>query len=80
MTNEKKPQNCLCCRYYRLLNSDQGLCRVDKGLKSSYPVTVTTHSCPRWQHCGQHYFIRLGWLKAQSVKDNEGKAAEADCQ
>ena len=79
MAIEKKDQNCLSCRYYRLLNCDQGLCRVDKGLKSSYPVTATSYCCPRWQHCGQHYFIRLGWLKAQAVKDQEGQA-EVDRQ
>lgn len=56
---------CLSCKYFRLENVDKGLCRVDKGSGQKYPAKHPGDHCDRYQNCGQQYYIRLGWIKAQ---------------
>ena len=71
---EKIKQNCLTCKYYRLIESDSGVCRVDKSIKPNYPETKNEESCGKWNDCGQHYFIRVGWIKRRIVvSGKEGK-------
>lgn len=56
---------CLSCKYFRLESVEKGLCRVDKDTDKNYPVMEKNDDCARWHNCGQQYFIRLGWIKAQ---------------
>ncbi len=56
---------CLSCKKFRLVSVDTGLCRVDKDSTKDYPKKHNSDHCPRWQNCGQQYYIRLGWIKAQ---------------
>jgi len=59
---------CLCCKYYRLKTLDSGICRVDKELSVDYPQKQNESCCERWKDCGQQYYIRTGWIKAQKAK------------
>jgi hypothetical protein len=51
-------------------SSTEGICRVLPQNNSESPVArpsvKTTHSCKKWQDCGQQYYVRLGWIKGQS--------------
>jgi hypothetical protein len=60
---------CLSCRHFSLQETDSGVCKVDKGL-DSYPMKMTEESCDQWLDCGQHYFIRTGWIKGRLAKEN----------
>jgi hypothetical protein len=59
---------CLSCRFFRLTDEMSGVCRVDKSTKDTYPMQLTTDCCEQWSDCGQQYYIRCGWLKAQKKK------------
>lgn len=56
---------CLSCKYFRLETVDAGICRVMKDSDKNYPVKQQTDDCVKWLDCGQQYYIRLGWVKAQ---------------
>ncbi len=56
---------CLSCKYFRLESVEQGLCRVDKDKEKKYPTKDKNDGCARWHNCGQQYYIRLGWIKAE---------------
>ena len=58
---------CLNCKYFRLESVDAGICRVMKNSDKNYPVKKQTDDCVEWQDCGQQYYIRLGWIKAQTA-------------
>ena len=60
-------KNCLSCKYFRLETVDAGICRVLKNIDKNYPVKNQTDDCVKWQDCGQQYYIRLGWIKAQAA-------------
>ena len=60
---------CLSCKHYRLADEISGVCRVDKKTSDHYPLKANEDSCERWHDCGQQYFIRQGWIKAQKSKD-----------
>jgi len=60
---------CLSCHYYRLTEKELGLCRVDKKL-AEYPKKLTEDSCGKWRDAGQQYYIRLGWIKAQTQEND----------
>lgn len=64
---------CLSCKHYRLSDEISGVCRVDKGGSEAYPLKVNEDSCDRWLDCGQQYYIRKGWIKAQKNKDDRKK-------
>ncbi|MCP4371914.1 MAG: hypothetical protein GY797_27925 [Deltaproteobacteria bacterium] len=64
-------QTCLSCKFFRLTDSEYGLCREDKAIKPDYPSMIKTDRCDKWIDCGQQYFIRLGWIKAQDRSDEE---------
>lgn len=51
---------CLSCKYFRLRNVAEGICRVDRDTNKEYPVKQKTDGCGNWQNCGQQYYIRLG--------------------
>jgi len=68
---------CLSCRHFRLEQRERGLCRVEKNPARKYPNKRPDDDCGRWQNCGQQYFIRLGWLKAQ-IKAAAEAAAEGN--
>lgn len=57
--------SCLSCKYFRLATVDSGLCRVEKG-DTPYPKVSIDHLCEKWKDSGQQYYIRTGWIKAQS--------------
>lgn len=59
-------KECLRCTFFRLKVIDGGVCRVDKRLSKEYPTKTTSDSCERWSDAGQQYFIRTGWIKAQT--------------
>ncbi len=67
---EKK---CLSCKNYRPVDELSGRCRVDRATTTlkDYPVMKHDDSCERWLDAGQQYYIRVGWLKAQSKKKAE---------
>jgi hypothetical protein len=65
-----KKKHCLNCKFFRLRNAETGLCRVDKSL-DPYPEREIAYCCERWQDCGQQYYIRLGWLKAQTNENRQ---------
>ena len=58
---------CLTCKHFRLESVEAGLCRVNKGQDKNYPTKQKNDDCVRWHDCGQQYFIRLGWIKAQNT-------------
>ena len=62
---------CLRCKYYRLSDELSGICRVNKEGKGKYPLTRNEDSCDKWSDCGQQYFIRTGWIKAQKAKESD---------
>ena len=59
---------CLSCKYFRLESVEKGICRVDKENNKNYPTKKNDDVCARWQDCGQQYFIRLGWIKAEKTR------------
>lgn len=67
MNTTKK--DCLHCKHYRLDNMYSGVCRLKKNEDGSYPLTQNEDTCDAWCDCGQQYYIRKGWIKAQ--KDAE---------
>jgi len=75
MKDERKI--CLSCKHFRLERRESGLCRVEKDRAKNYPNKRPDEECLKWQNCGQQYFIRLGWLKAQA-KAAEEAAAKVD--
>ena len=64
---------CLSCKHYRLTDESSGVCRIDKCGKDQYPLKLNEDSCERWQDCGQQYYIRTGWIKAQKKKEEPKK-------
>lgn len=62
---------CLSCQYFRPLNTDNGVCRLDKTLSPEYPVMLHTDSCSAWKTSGQQYYIRAGWLRNQMENQSD---------
>lgn len=67
---------CMNCKYYKIEDELTGFCRVSvKGEtgkeKKENKMVRQDYTCSEWQDCGQQYYIRLGWLKAQ--KNNDSK-------
>lgn len=62
-------ENCLSCKFFRLLDVESGVCRVEKMALADYPVKQTADRCARWRDSGQQYFIRAGWIKAQKADE-----------
>jgi hypothetical protein len=69
--HDMKPA-CINCKYYKVVDALSGYCRAETAQspdKTEQKVMVRhDHACPRWADCGQHYYIRLGWLKAQQAR------------
>lgn len=66
MMNKVK-EVCLSCKHFRLIEVDNGICRVVKKERvEEYPVKKNDDSCDLWKNCGQQYYIRLGWIKKSS--------------
>lgn len=63
---------CLSCRHFSLQEIDAGVCKVVKG-EDGYPVKAASGTCDRWLDCGQHYFIRTGWIKARLAQEKGEK-------
>lgn len=63
---------CINCKYYKVVDALSGYCRAETAQssdKTEHKAMVRhDHTCPRWADCGQHYYIRLGWLKAQQAR------------
>lgn len=63
---------CMNCRHYKIVDALSGYCRAKTGqgpAKNELKEMVRhDHTCPQWDDCGQHYYIRLGWLKAQQAR------------
>lgn len=66
---------CLRCKYYRVINETEGVCRVNGkesgNKKSMRPAVTADHSCNQWIDSGQQYYVRLGWIKALARKPAE---------
>jgi hypothetical protein len=60
---------CMNCKHYKVEDALSGYCRAEKVQGSDNTgqkaMVRHDHNCPQWADCGQHYYIRLGWLKAQ---------------
>jgi hypothetical protein len=63
---------CLSCRHFSLQDVDSGTCKVVKGL-ADYPVKAVGDTCDQWRDCGQHYFIRTGWIKGRLAREKGEK-------
>jgi hypothetical protein len=63
---------CLSCRHFSLQEIDAGICKVVKGL-DSYPAKSVNDTCEQWLDCGQHYFIRTGWIKGRLAQEKGEK-------
>ena len=64
---------CMNCKYFKIEDEFTGYCRVavygKKEKKTEQnPMVLQDNFCEKWQDCGQQYYIRLGWLKAQKKK------------
>jgi hypothetical protein len=64
-------EHCLSCKFFRLQDTESGVCRLEKMDVADYPIKKSDGHCAGWRDCGQQYFIRLGWLKAQKAKDGK---------
>jgi len=64
-------KTCLGCKFFKIKNKNIGFCRVNKKDKNQFPKVQLSNSCDKWGDCGQNYFIRLGWLKANENKDSK---------
>lgn len=62
---------CLSCKFYRLDDTDSGVCRVDKESSVNYPKKHNDDQCPRWRTSGQQYYIRVGWIKAKLAESDK---------
>ena len=60
---------CLSCSFFRLKTIESGVCKVDKDLSKDFPEKLTGDTCTRWRDAGQQYYIRTGWIKAQTSKN-----------
>lgn len=58
-------KRCLSCQFFRPIDTEKGLCRIDKSRAPAYPETAHEHCCEGWRTCGQQYYIRAGWVKKQ---------------
>ena len=65
---EKIDRVCLRCKYFRVKNSENGQCKVDKAAVEDLLLKGINDSCERWLDAGQQYYIRLGWMKKQQEK------------
>jgi len=63
---------CLSCRSFSLQDSSSGVCKLVREL-AAYPLKATEDTCDQWRDCGQHYFIRTGWIKRQLAKEHGGE-------
>ena len=61
-------RTCLNCKVFRLVDTQSGICRVDKTVEH-YPMKGVKDSCELWVDAGQQYHIRLGWIKKTSEKE-----------
>jgi hypothetical protein len=63
---------CMSCKFFSMKNSTVGTCRVlrrESGNKNApRPEVQITQTCEKWQDCGQQYYVRKGWLKAQEKR------------
>lgn len=65
---------CLNCKKYRLLDTESGICRLNKvDDVSQYPKKKNEDSCESWVNCGQQYYIRLGWIKKTKGEESSAK-------
>lgn len=61
-------KRCLSCRHFSLQDTESGVCKVIRG-SADYPVKSIHATCEQWRDCGQHYFIRTGWIKGRLAKE-----------
>lgn len=63
-------QTCLNCQFYKVEDALSGYCRAETGKTPEKAQRMVRHDsiCPAWVDCGQNYYIRLGWIKAQESK------------
>ncbi len=61
-------KNCLSCKYFKLKEVDGGVCKIGRGKieVADYPKKGFDDYCNNWHDCGQNYYIRKGWIQAQS--------------
>ncbi|MHB8811173.1 MAG: hypothetical protein ACYC9M_14350 [Desulfobulbaceae bacterium] len=65
-------QTCMNCKFYKVEDALSGYCRAEtkktSGKDGQQPMVRHDHVCAMWVDCGQNYYIRLGWVKAQEKK------------
>jgi len=68
-------KTCLNCKHFRPEDVYTGRCRIEKHslLPEKYPIMKHDDVCDRWKDAGQQYYIRIGWLKAQELKNSENR-------
>ena len=73
----KITKKCLSCKFYRPQDEYTGRCRVDKDRlhHSKYPIMKHEDLCERWKNSGQQYYIRVGWLKNEKLKQQKPEDA-----
>ena len=62
-------QICMSCKFYKIEDEFSGYCKEPRNTASDdkADIHIVKHddSCEKWKNCGQHYYIRLGWVKAK---------------
>ena len=65
-------QSCINCQFYKVEDALSGYCRAtaQKNPDEEGQQRMVSHdyACSAWVDCGQNYYIRLGWIKAQEKK------------
>ena len=59
--------NCIGCKHFRMKSVDSGICKIREraGRSGQEAAVAVAYTCASWVDCGQQYYIRLGWIKAQ---------------
>lgn len=62
-------RTCMSCKYFKIEDEFSGCCRERGQMagddKSGRHMVKKDDSCGQWKDCGQLYYIRKGWVKAQ---------------
>ena len=65
-------ETCIRCKFYKIDDEFSGFCRAEAKKydrsEGQRKMVRQDHSCQKWEDSGQQYYIRLGWIKAQSKK------------
>jgi hypothetical protein len=68
-------QICMSCKFFKIEDVFSGCCKEPSKKsgddKNTLRYVKKDDSCEQWHDCGQQYYIRLGWIKAQQKQAND---------